>query len=66
MKIEQKWSKDEALFKRITNADFDCKNCTFRFDDSEIYGNTSKCEKFPKIKPISVLKKGKCPVKERE
>lgn len=65
-KIQEKWKNDELTFKRITNKDLTCKNCKYRLDDKEIFGNTSKCEKYPAMKPAIVLKKGECKVKETE
>ena len=58
--LHEKWEKDPVRFKRITNDDLVCKDCAFRLDDSEIYGNTSRCEVFPDIKPGKVINGGKC------
>lgn len=66
MKIDEKWKKDDLRLKRITNKDLDCKNCIYRLDDSEKFGNTTRCKKFEKIKPVAVLKRQKCTVKETE
>ena len=43
----------------IRNKDLICKDCILRFDDSEIPGNTSKCEVY-NFKPNEVITKGKC------
>lgn len=52
-------SEAEAIV-RITNDDLVCKNCVCRYDDGTIFGNTSKCEKYPVKKPIQILLGGKC------
>mgnify|MGYP004644339061 CR=1 FL=1 len=52
--------KDEARNKaRITNDDLICKDCIFKYDDSEVLGNTSRCEKFVS-KPDRILIGGSC------
>lgn len=43
----------------IRNSDLVCKNCIFKIDDSEIPGNTSKCEVY-KSKPNKVLNGENC------
>jgi len=45
---------------RITNSMLQCKDCKFRFDDSEVFGNTSQCEEYP-LKPSRVFKGEDCP-----
>lgn len=44
---------------RITNSMLQCKDCRFRFDDSEVFGNTSQCEEYS-LKPSQVFKGGNC------
>lgn len=52
----------EAMgFKRITNEDMVCKNCIYCWDDSKIYGNSTKCDCFPIAKPNHVVDGGRCP-----
>ena len=63
MSLNEKWKKDELVFARITNEKLTCKNCKFKMDDSEIFGNTIKCEQFT-VKPRSVLKGSDCVKKE--
>ena len=63
--LKEKWKNDKLGFERISNEKLDCRNCKFKFDDSEMFGNTSKCEVFT-LKPIAVIKGGKCSVKEKE
>ncbi len=43
----------------IRNENLVCYNCTFRFDDSKIPGNTSKCEVYD-YKPNHVLNGEMC------
>lgn len=45
---------------RITNDDLVCKDCLYKMDDSEKFGNTSKCFMFPNSKPNKVLLGGSC------
>ena len=46
-------------FERITNNDLVCKDCIYRFNDSETIGNTSKCEWYD-TKPDKVLNGSIC------
>lgn len=55
---------EQMCMKRITNDDLVCKNCIHKFDDSEKYGNTSKCEVYD-LKPAKVLTGGNCDEYER-
>lgn len=43
--------------RRVTNRDLTCKDCQYRRDDSTIFGNTTRCEMFPKMKPTEVINK---------
>lgn len=46
---------------RVTIRMLTCKDCKYRLDDSEIYGNTTQCKKYPEhSKPNQVLKGGPC------
>ena len=58
--LSEKWKNDPLRFTRITNNDLVCKDCIFRLDDSEIFGNTSKCEIFPERKPDDILRGKAC------
>lgn len=62
--------KSEAMAAMpIRNADLICKDCLFRYDDSEIPGNTGKCDvypEYPDYKPNEVIKGGDCEYYERE
>ena len=49
----------------IRNDNLDCKDCVYKYDDSEIPGNTSKCEIYDN-KPNAILLGGKCNYKEEE
>lgn len=50
---------EQQCMKRITNDDLVCKDCTFAYDDSIKFGNTSTCDKFV-VKPNQVLVGGDC------
>ena len=49
----------------IRNDNLDCKDCIYKYDDSEIPGNTSKCEIYDN-KPSVILLGGKCNYREEE
>lgn len=58
--------KIEARGKtRITNEDLVCRDCTYKLDDSEALGNTSRCSKFTS-KPSNVLLGGDCDEYQRK
>ena len=58
---KSKIEADDLQFHRITNADLVCRDCKFRFDDSVIFGNTSRCLVYTPQKPGSVLVGKSCP-----
>lgn len=58
--IERRIESESPGMVRITNNDLDCKDCKFKRDDSYIFGNVSKCDVFPVMKPREVLKGSKC------
>lgn len=37
-----------------------CKDCLYRYDDTYLLGNSTKCEMYSTIKPIDVIRGGKC------
>ena len=50
-----KKEKDDVLaFNRVSNKNMLCKDCIFRFNDSEKWGNSSKCKQF-EFKPLDIL-----------
>lgn len=53
--LEARMRSEQLCMKRITNDDLVCKDCMYRFDDSQKLGNTSKCEMFEECKPHEVL-----------
>ena len=53
--MNDKFTKDPLKMERITNNDLICRDCRFKFDDTEKPCNTSKCAKFNRIKPNEVL-----------
>lgn len=63
--IERRIESESPGMVRITNNDLDCKDCKFKRDDSYIYGNVSKCDVFPVMKPKEVLKGSKCKYHEK-
>lgn len=63
--IVKRWEDDNLTFERISNNNLICKDCIFRFDDSEVYGNTSRCLAFID-KPNGVLMGGDCDEYEAE
>lgn len=63
--IERRIESESPGMVRITNNDLDCKDCKFKRDDSYIFGNVSKCDVFPVIKPREVLKGSKCKYHEK-
>ncbi len=63
--FEKKIKNEQMAFSRITNSQLTCSDCVYRFDDSEICGNTSKCEMYIS-KPNRVLLDGDCELKREE
>lgn len=55
--------------KPIRNEALVCRDCLFRFDDSEIPANTGTCDVYPEFsnsKPNEVLCGGDCEYYEKE
>ena len=44
--MNEKFTKDPLKMERITNNNLICRDCRFKFDDTEKPCNTSKCAKF--------------------
>lgn len=63
--FEKKIKSEQKAFGRITNKQLVCHNCIYRLDDSEICGNTSKCEMYTS-KPNQVLLGEDCELKQEE
>lgn len=57
--LDEKFKKDNLKFDQIKNENLVCKNCQFRFDDTDMPCNTSRCKMF-EVKPDEVLDGGKC------
>ncbi len=57
--LDEKFKKDNLKFEPIKNKDLICKDCSHKYDDTELPCNTSKCEKFD-IKPVEVFDGGDC------
>lgn len=56
--------ESKGLF-RVTNNSLRCRDCVYRLDDSEVFGNTSQCKQYI-LKPGKVLKGEDCEKYERE
>jgi hypothetical protein len=65
-KIKEKIRSESEAIIRITNNDLQCKDCVFKFDDSEIFGNTSKCEAYDSKPDNVLLNKEECEYYESE
>ena len=63
--FEKKIKNEHKAFGRITNKQSVCHNCIYRLDDSEICGNTSKCEMYTS-KADQVLLGGDGELKQEE
>lgn len=63
--FKKRIQSEQQAFGRITNEQLTCHNCAYRLDDTEICGNTSKCEMYTS-KPNNVLLGGECELKEEE
>ena len=59
------WS-EQFCMRRITNNDLVCKDCLYRYDDTEILGNTSRCEMYEECKPNDVIDGGPCDLYDKE
>ena len=57
--MEKRIHSEAEAIVRITNNDLVCKDCQWRSDDTEIFGNTSRCVIY-RSKPNQVLLGGKC------
>lgn len=57
--IEKNISEQKAIIG-TRNSNLKCKDCSLRYDDSNIYGNVSRCKAYPKHKPQEVLNGGNC------
>ena len=57
--LDRKCQRDKLRFVRISNQDLVCRDCLYRYDDSMIWGNTSKCEMYEE-KPSTVIDGGNC------
>ncbi len=58
--LQKRIQSEQSAIVRTTNDDLVCKDCVQRLPDNIILGNTSKCEYYPKCKPIDILRGGKC------
>lgn len=58
--LEKRMESEGLRGHRITNNDLQCKDCKFRRDDFEIFGNVSKCDVYPVHKPNKVMAGQNC------
>lgn len=64
--LDYRRRSEQLCMKRITNDDLVCKDCMYRFDDSQIWGNTSRCEMHEECKPNEVILGGDCWLYDKE
>lgn len=66
--MQKRIESEQRAIVRISNDNIVCKDCRFRLDDSETFGNTSSCDKYPEhTKPFSIILKGEnCEYYEKE
>ena len=57
--VNEKYKSEQRAFMRITNDALKCKDCLYKYDDSIIYGNTSRCSMFSH-KTNEILLGGEC------
>lgn len=58
--LNKKCKKDNLKMQQVKNDNLQCEDCLYKLDDTGTPCNTSKCEKFPKMKPVKVLSGGEC------
>jgi len=64
--LDRKCQRDKLHFVRISNQDLVCQDCLYRYDDTKIPGNTSKCEVYEDVKPSEILDGGQCDWYDKE
>ena len=57
--MKERIESEARAVMRITNSDLVCRSCLFAFDDSEKFGNTSRCAIY-NSKPNAVLLGNAC------
>lgn len=60
MSLEKRIESESKTTRRIINDDLTCSNCKFKYDDIDIFKNTSICEQYSEGKPNQVLLGGDC------
>ena len=58
-KMKERIESEARATMRISNKDLICRDCEFVLDDSEVFGNVSRCKIF-EVKPVNVLVGGEC------
>lgn len=64
--LDKKFKNDRLKFGLIKNADLMCNDCMYRYDDSQVFGNTSRCEMYQDCKPSEVLDGNECWLYDKE
>lgn len=57
--MNRKFENDKLKFELIRNADLVCKDCRYKFDDTNMPCNVSKCRIYME-KPSTVIDGGNC------
>lgn len=63
-KFEKRIESEALLMESVTNKDLTCRDCIFMLDDSEIFGNVSRCRVYS-VKPNKVLLGKSCNRKQK-
>ena len=57
--MNDKFKNDKLKFELIRNADLVCTDCLYKYDDTNMPCNVSKCEMYEE-KPSTVIDGGNC------
>ena len=57
--LNNKFKNDKLKFELIRNADLVCTDCLYKYDDTNMPCNVSKCEMYEE-KPSTVIDGGNC------
>lgn len=64
--LDYRRRNEQLCMKRITNDDLVCRDCLYRYDDSQILGNTSRCEMYGESKPNEIILGKDCWLYDKE
>ena len=59
VQMNDKFKNDKLKFELIRNADLVCRDCLYKFDDTYMPCNVSKCRMYAQ-KPSTVIDGGNC------